>query len=568
LGIATFAKPGDLVTQHHRRSLLRGWLALALLCVFASDARAKEWVVAPGGTGQGTTQAPFGTVQAALLVAQPGDIVRLRAGTYQEAIRTVRSGAATAPITVRGERGASAAVITTRGRVLQIDHSFITIQDVVIDAAYGSRTAVKVSTGTRSVTLNGVEVRRSTRDCVDIGAAMDVLIENSLIHHCLNAAGGRTDAHGVVAGAVRGLTIRGTEIHSFSGDAIQLNRTGTSSAAGWDEVVIERCRLWLAPLPNDENGFPAGTVPGENALDTKVADAAPRARITIRDTEAWGFKDGLIRVQAAFNLKENIDATVDRVTVKDSNVAFRLRGSDETTTGAWVRVQNAVIHDVRVAIRYEDNIERLRIWNTTFGRGIGRTFENELTGSASPDVRNSVILGRALPREAKGSSNVAADESAFINAASHDYRPAPGSRLIDRGTTIGDVATDRTGITRPQGAAFDVGAFEMKVESGKWKESRKWKVESERSAMEVASSTPRIRAVGSQQLCAVVPTASSCLQGWLNFYSANVSPATNRLPCNRSKPLHKKSFVRKTNVARADDPLRECGLPIGLRRVG
>ena len=53
-------------------------------------------------------------------------------------------------------------------------------------------------------------------------APADVLIEDSLIHHTLNAARGRTDAHGVVAGAVQRLTIRRTEIHTFSGDAVQL----------------------------------------------------------------------------------------------------------------------------------------------------------------------------------------------------------------------------------------------------------------------------------------------------------------------------------------------------------
>ena len=455
-----------LVTPYRCHTAVRGLLAVALLVSLSADANAKEWFVAPAGAGNGTATSPFGTIQAALRVAQPGDTVLIRGGTYKEAIRTFRDGSAAAPITVRGDKSGKPPVITIQGRVLQVDHSFITVDHVVVDAAYGPRTAVKVSAGTRSVVLRDVEVRRSGRDCIDIGAASDVLIEDSLIHHCLNATNGRTDAHGVVAGAVQRLTLRNTEIHSFSGDAIQLNRTGTSIAAGWDEVLIERCRLWLAPLDTAENGFAAGTVPGENALDTKVPDAAPRARITIRDTEVWGFKDGLIKVQAAFNLKENIDALVDRVTVRDSNVAFRLRGSDENTKGAWVRLQNAVIHDVAVAIRYEDDIQQLRIWNSTLGRGIDRTFESVLAGSAKPDVRNVAVFTRTLPVEAKSASNVAVDERAFVDAASHDYRPAAASRLIDSGTTIADVITDRAGVMRPRGRAYDVGAYE-EVESEK-----------------------------------------------------------------------------------------------------
>ncbi len=442
--------------------LARAIIVLGAFLASSQVAFAREWFVAPNGHGNGTKAAPFGTVQEAVLAAQPGDTVLIGSGTYPESIRTIRNGSASAPIVLRGEDARRPAIITTPGRVLQIDHSFIVVENIVADAAYARRTAVSVNDRVASVALRRVEVRRSSRDCVDIGAAVNVLIEDSLIHHCLNAAGGRTDAHGIVAGAVRGLTLRNTEIHTFSGDAIQLNRTGTAIAAGWDDVLIERCRFWLAPLAQAENGFPAGAVTGENALDTKVASSSPRARITIRDTEARGFGGGLIRVQAAFNLKENIDALVDRVTVWDSEIAFRVRGSSPDQEGAWVRIQNTVVRDVAVGIRYEDDLKRLRVWNTTFGRNIARPFVDATSVQNALDVRNVALLGRVLPREAAGPSNLAVDPAAFVDAAAGDYRPAPRSPLLDSGTTIAEVATDRAGVSRPEGKAFDVGAFEFR----------------------------------------------------------------------------------------------------------
>jgi len=443
------------------RNLVLSLVAAGLLVSLPAGATAKEWFVAPKAAGHGTDQAPFGTVQAALMAAGPGDTVIVRPGTYRESIRTVRNGSASAPITLRGDNTRGAVVVTNGATVLQVDHSFVVVENIVVDAAYARRTAVRVSTGVESLALRRVEVRRSSRDCIDIGAAVNVLIEDSLIHHCLNPAGGRTDAHGLVAGAVRGLTVRGTEIHSFSGDAIQLNRTGTAYAAGWNDVLIERCRLWLAPLAEGENGFPAGTVPGENALDTKVAARSPRARITIRDTQAWGFGGGLIRVQAAFNLKENIDATVDRVTVWDSDIAFRVRGSSADQEGAWVRIQNAVLHDVDVAVRYEDDIQRLRVWNTTFGSGVVRPFADASSTRVTLDVRNVAVLGGDLPAEATGASNLAVGPQAFANAAADDYRPSALSPLVDAGVTLYEVGTDRAGISRPQGRAFDIGAHEF-----------------------------------------------------------------------------------------------------------
>ena len=153
------------------------------------------------------------------------------------------------------------------------------------------------------------------------------------------------------------------------------------AAPGWDRVTIEGSKIWLAPLPAAENGFAAGAVPGENAVDTKAAASNVRSRITIRDTIASGFRAGLIGNMAAFNFKEHVDATVDGVTVFDSEIAFRLRGPDD---GARVLVKNAVVHDVTTAFRYEDDIQNLRIWNSTVGRNVSRTFLRRVRAQRHP----------------------------------------------------------------------------------------------------------------------------------------------------------------------------------------
>jgi hypothetical protein len=213
-------------------------------------------------------------------------------------------------------------------------------------------------------------------------------------------------------------------------------------------------------LPAAENGFPAGTVPGENAVDTKVGSGLPRATITIRDTIAWGFRGGLIGNMAAFNLKEDIDATVDRVTVYDSDIAFRLRGAGRATTGAWVTVTNAVVYDTARAFRYEDDIKNLKVWNSTIGRNVGRPFQGASSGSSGLEVRNLLVLGSTLPSQASHPSNRNAPPEAFVDVAAHDYALTSGASAIDSGVGILEVTTDRAGTSRPQGAAFDVGAYE------------------------------------------------------------------------------------------------------------
>jgi hypothetical protein len=424
-------------------------------------ASATEWFVAPGGIGTGTASAPFARIRDGIAAARPGDTVTLRAGTYAESVLTIRGGSSGLPIRIRaaGERGS--VVVTARGRVLTVNHPYITVEGLVIDGQYGNDDAVRVASTASYFVLRNSEVRRATGDLVDMAGPIGVLIDNCLIHHALNAAGGRTDAHGIVAGPVRNLTIRDTEIHTFSGDGFQVDPG--RSAQGWSNVTLDGLRIWLAPLPTAENGFAAGTVPGENAVDTKVNAAAPRATLTIRNTTAWGFRGGLITNMAAFNLKENINAALDRITVFDSEIAFRLRGGGTRSTGAWVTLKNAVVHDVTTAYRYEDNIQQLHIWNNTVGAGVSRAFHAAASTAAGIDVRNLLVLG-AVPIEAKPSpSNLAVTGTSFVDPAHHVYRLAPGSPAIDAGTTVTAVGVDRDGLRRPAGRAYDVGAYEWQA---------------------------------------------------------------------------------------------------------
>lgn len=425
---------------------------LVMSLAAGESAMAATWYVAPGGSGSGSSGSPMGRIQDALSAAQPGDTVMVRAGTYTGAVKTVRHGRADAPILVRADSPGSA-ILTAVGEVLQVDHASIVFEGLVFDGQYGAADTLDINGGANALVLRGVEVRQSGRDCIDMTSPSNVLIEDSLIHHCLNTNGPGNDSHGVTAGAIHDLTIRRTEIHTFSGDAVQVDPGRT--APGWDRVTIEHCRFWLAPLDVSVNGFPVGKSPGENAIDTKTYAGASRARITFRGGEFWGFRNGLITNQAAFNLKEFIDATVDGVLVKDSDIAFRLRFP------AVVRVQNSVVHDVGHGVRYEDNIESARLYNMTFGRGVTRMFTAASSGSAGLDVRNSIFLSANRPSEASAASNRAVGAAEFMDAAGHDYHLSATAGSIDAGEALAGVHADRDGVGRPQGPALDAGAYEF-----------------------------------------------------------------------------------------------------------
>jgi hypothetical protein len=427
----------------------------AVLIPFSTDA--STLYVEPGGTGTGTSSAPLGRIADALAVAVAGDTVVLKSGMYSERLRTVRGGTSSKRLTIRADTNGKAILSSAGGNVVRVSHPYVTIRGLVVDGQYGPYDAVLVDSAAASLVLQYLEVKRTSKDCIDLRAPANVVIEQSVIHHCLNATNGRTDAHGIVAGSVRNLIVRDTKIHTFSGDAIQLDPG--RAAPGWDRITIDRCQFWLEPLSTPENGFAIGIVPGENALDTKTRSTAPRATVIVRQTEAWGFRGGLLTNMAAFNIKENVDATFDGVTVSRSEIAFRLRGPG-TNGGAWARVQNAVVYDVGTGVRYEDDIERVQVWNTTLGSGITRFFRAAGATAIGLDVRNVLFLGSTATMPG-GLGNVQATAAFFVNAAAHDYRLAAGSLAIDAGVRTSSVTTDRIGVARPTGTYWDVGAYEF-----------------------------------------------------------------------------------------------------------
>lgn len=447
-------------TPSHRQGqagLLVPLLAV-MVCLAAPVHASQEWFVAVGGTGNGTAAAPLGSIQAALQVAQPGDTVTVQPGTYAELLTTVRGGQPDAPITVRSAKGRGSVVVARSGQVADIRHAHIVLDGLVLDGGFAAADTVRVTSAAHFFVLRNADVRRSGRDCIDMAGPTGVLIEKSSIHHCLWWNGARQDAHAIVAGPVRDLTLRELDIHTFSGDGLQLDPG--RSLPGWDNVVVERSTFKLAPLPTSQNGFPAGVVPGENGIDTKTNVSAPRGRMTITDTVAEGFGAGLITNMAAFNFKEQVDVTVDRVTVARSEIAFRVRGPG-ANGGAWVRVRNAVVHDVATGVRYEDDIEVLDVAFTTFGRNVTRPLRAASSGWGGVTVANTLVLGTSLPQEAPAASgNLAVSSAAFVDAAANDYRLPAGSPAVDAARAAVEVATDRIGTARPQGVASDVGAYE------------------------------------------------------------------------------------------------------------
>lgn len=443
---------------------------LAIFLFLFSQMLAVEYYVDDvPANGNGTASNPFNNFASALSAAQPGDIVLVLPGTYNEGIFTQRDGSTSQRITVKAQNPADRPLVTVAGQVLDISHTFITLDGFIIDGQFANSDVVKIKNGGDNTILRNCEIRNGTKDGIDLDQADDVLIENCEIHHFLGGSlNNQVDAHGIVATSEDNLTIRGCNIYYVSGDCFQTDPNRGYPL--WDNVLIEECKLWTGPLLDDAAGWNAGEIPGENAVDTKIngeaVGTAYRPKITIRNVESYGFVPGYINNRAAFNLKEKIECKLTAVKVYDNEIAFRLRGPG-SNGGAHVTIINCIAYDNEKTFRTEDGVELLHIYNSTFDKGSGSDYFQNVSGGYSSsgfDLRNSLFMG-AKPGDASHVTNLSASNSFFVNAATHDYHLSGSGPTIDAGDDIAEVTDDYDGNPRYSGS-YDIGAFEYNSSSG------------------------------------------------------------------------------------------------------
>jgi len=392
------------------------------------------------------------------LTLAPGDRVLFRRGqSYSGDLDVDDDGSDANPIVIGAWGSGNAPVLS--GMTIRSD--YVVVEDLIVDRRKEAADAIRVRGG-RNVVLRNLTVRNGTRDGIDAADADGLLVEDVEIHHFLNGSfGSADDAHGVVITGTKGATIRRANIHHVSGDSLQ---TDPNRAPGniSDDILIEDSTLWTGPLEADFNeGWRTGDSPGENAIDTKVLTSGYeneiRMRIRLVNVTAYGWTAvPQIPNRAAFNLKEKIEAVVDRVTVYDSEIAFRVRGANGN---ANTTITNTVIYDVDKAIRAEDDVANLKIYHTTFGHDIGQQLQlaGGSGGTGTWDWRNNAFVGQK-PTQASDATNLVASASDFVASNERNYALAAGSSLIGKAVSLPGIVSDRTGAQRS--APFDVGAYE------------------------------------------------------------------------------------------------------------
>ncbi|GEM_PF-3203875 len=425
---------------------------------------AQSWYVAPASSGgsdtnPGSLAQPFYTISQAGYVAQPGDTVYVRGGTYaytaQQWIGNV--GSAGGWITFEPYPGESP--------VLDFASMPTTVDAVVIGGQY--------------IVFEGFEIKNSPRNGLAGWGAAHLKLLNNTLHG--NQYSGLFVGYSDL-GTVQDILVSGNTVYNN----VIMNQPETLAA--WPgAMMVDRCEGATISGNNSYQNYGEGIV-----LD--LSDNGAVLGNQIHDDYSGGiYIDNTTHSLVAKNL---VYTTYDTRFYVLGYPAVGIASANETYTtpnpiNANQILNNVVIHG-RFCFYYGNfltggGLKNYLVANNTFYNGDNTTlWIDDDAGHSNNLFENNVLYqdaGHGLVRAPaqigafnfnhnawyNGSAGAAAGTGdvtlapLFLNPgtnAASDYALQALSPLINAGVSIAQVTDDYLGTARPQGAGYDIGAFE------------------------------------------------------------------------------------------------------------
>jgi parallel beta-helix repeat protein len=404
--------------------------------LLAATASAETYYVAPAPSGSdtnpGTLALPWATLQHAADTVQPGDTVLVRAGDYAGA-EFATSGTALAPIVLAAYPGETPRVISdisaARPHGINLEGaSYMTVKGFRVDG--------RTRAGIRAVLCQHVTIRNNRLDAngywgILTGFCDDLLIEN-------NVASNSVVEHGIyVSNSGDRPTIRGNTIFGNHANGIHMN--GDFDSQPGDGIISQA-------LVENNVIFGNGAGGGSGINMDGVQDSLVRNNL-LYDNHASGIS--LYRIDGGGPSTGNrvLNNTV-RVAV-DGRWALNVQDASSGNT-----VRNNILLNLHPS-RGTIDICAACLPGFTSNRNVVKDRFVIEDGAFITLAEWRTTTGQDL------NSFVAVAGVLFENAASADYRLRATSPAVDAGETRVDVPSDIVGTLRPQGAGFDIGAYEF-----------------------------------------------------------------------------------------------------------
>jgi parallel beta-helix repeat protein len=348
----------------------------------------------------GTEASPFRTINRGVKVLKPGDILRVKSGTYAEALRNTIPGGTSwsSPVTVAAAPGHTVTIRPPAGstNVLRFENlrKYIEVQGFILDGVNITSDAIKITYGGSSNANAAHHIR--IRDCeVKNAASNGILVSggsdnNEFINLKVHDNGENDYEHGFYISSANNV-VENSEVYRNGGWGVHVYKSGGTAV---NNNIIRNNKIY-------DNGQ-AG-----NHRGVGIILASGSGNMAYNNL-IWGNKEGISVSLGASNSK-----------VYHNTVYGNISGGIFIRSGST----NAQIRN-----------------NIAYGNG-GPQLSN--TGS-----------GTLL------SNNLVDVDPKFVNAGAADFRLQSSSPAVNKGVTLSEVPKDYAGVSRPQGGSHDIGGYE------------------------------------------------------------------------------------------------------------
>jgi hypothetical protein len=416
--------------------LARAWIVGSIVLLCPSLALAASYVVAPNGkdSNAGDAANPWATLQHAADTVKAGDTVTVEPGDYA-GFNVTTSGTKDSPITFSAKDGVH--ITSPNGQTkkdginIEDTENGTTIAYVIVE---GFTVNNMPRAGIRSAVSDHVTIRKNKMDQNGVwgiltGFAEAVLIEDN---ECSRSA----EQHGIYVGNSADYPIiRRNKVWGNNANGIHMNGDLSQGGDGIiSHAVVEQNLIY-------DNGKAGGS--GINC--DGVQDSVIQNNLVYAE-HASGIS--LYMIDAAEPAKNNKVINNTILIASDGRWALNIR---EGASG------NHVYNNI--------------LWNDHPFRGSITIAMDALPGFVSDynlmldrftlDDGNTVIKLSDWMAQTNQDSASSTAAPKFVNAAGDDYHSAADSPAVDKGTETEAPGIDLDGVTRPQGASFDIGAYEL-----------------------------------------------------------------------------------------------------------